>query len=268
MRKHHLLRFAAAFVPLSVTLGLLAAPAESATPAYGPTTRYVAMGDSFSSGLGAPNAGLDCGRSPQGYPTLWAQAHGISTFTDVTCGGAVTDDVLATQISGLNTQTEVVTITIGGNDAAWGDKVSTCMLSGDAACTDVVNKGVADLPAIAAKVDNTYAAIRAAAPNATVYVLGYPLLFEETAGCTAWLVPNQYQRKEINRFGNALNQTLANRAANAGFPFVPAQPFFAGHAVCSTTPWIHPVVNLPAPLHPTADGYRLGYLAALTSATG
>lgn len=267
MRKH-LLRLAAAVVPLPVALGLLAAPAQSAAPAYDPTTRYVAMGDSFSSGLGAPNADLDCGRSPQGYPTLWAQAHGISSFTDVTCGGAVTDDVLAEQISGLDAQTDVVTITIGGNDAAWGDKVTTCMFSGDAACTDTVDQGVADLPALAAKVDQTYAAIRTAAPNATVYVLGYPLLFEETASCTAWLVPNQYQRKQINRFGNALNQALAHSAANAGFRYVEAQPFFAGHAVCSATPWIHPVFTLPAPLHPNADGYRLGYLAALTSATG
>ncbi|WP_181803064.1 SGNH/GDSL hydrolase family protein [Streptomyces shenzhenensis] len=267
MRKQ-LLRLIAAPVPLLATLGLLAAPAQAATPAYDSTTQYVAMGDSFSSGLGAPNASLDCGRSPQGYPTLWAQAHGITSFTDVTCGGAVTDDVLAKQISGLNAQTDVVTITIGGNDAAWGDKVMTCMLSGDTACTDAVNKAVADLPTVAAKVDRTYAAIRQAAPNATVYVLGYPLLFEETAACSAWLVPNQYQRKEIDRFGRALNQTLGQRASNAGFRFVDAQPFFAGHAVCSSQPWIYPVVNLPAPLHPTADGYRLGYLAALTSATG
>ncbi|GAA2857450.1 SGNH family lipase [Streptosporangium fragile] len=254
-------------LPLPAAIGLLAAPAHAAAPAYDSTTQYVAMGDSFSSGLGAPGAGLDCGRSPQGYPTLWAQAHGITAFTDVTCGGAVTDDVLAEQISGLNAETDVVTITIGGNDAGWGGQVLACMQSGDTACTNAVNEAVAGLPAIAAKVDTTYAAIRRAAPNATVYVLGYPLLFEETAGCSAWVVPNQYQRKQLNRFGQALNQSLAQSAAKSGFQFVDAQSFFAGHAVCSSQSWIHPVLN-PTPLHPNANGYRLGYLAALNSVTG
>ncbi|HEU5028288.1 MAG TPA: SGNH/GDSL hydrolase family protein [Spirillospora sp.] len=261
-------RFLAAPLLLSAALGLLSAPARAASPAYDSSTHYVAMGDSFSSGLGAPNASLDCGRSPQGYPTLWATAHGISTFTDVTCGGAVTDDVLAKQISGLNAQTDVVTITIGGNDAAWGDQVSTCLLSGDSACTTAIDKAVAGLPAVTAKVDTTYAAIRQAAPHADVYVLGYPLLYEETAGCSSWPAPDQYQRKEINRFGRALDQGIAQSAAKAGFRFVDAQPYFAGHAVCSGTPWINATLALPAPLHPNADGYRLGYLPALTSATG
>ncbi|NEA28491.1 SGNH/GDSL hydrolase family protein [Actinomadura bangladeshensis] len=256
----------ALLAPLTA-LALLAAPASAESPAYSPDTQYVAMGDSFSSGLGAPGATVDCGRSPQGYPTLWANAHGITKFTDVTCGGAVTDDVLAEQISGLNAETDVVTITIGGNDTAWGDQVLTCMLSGDTACTDTVDEAVAGLPAVATKVDATYAAMRQAAPNAKVYVLGYPNLFEETAGCAAWAVPNQYQRKELNRFASALNQSLARSAAKAGFSFTDAQPFFAGHAVCSSQSWINPVLALP-PLHPNADGYRLGYLAALNSATG
>ena len=267
MRRHRA-RFLTAPLSLLTALGLLAAPAAAAAPAYDSTTRYVAMGDSFSSGLGAPTTDLTCGRSTQGYPTLWAKAHGIASFTDVTCGGAVTDDVLAGQISGLNAQTDAVTITIGGNDAKWGEQVMACLSGGEAACTDAVDKAVAGMPAIAAKLDQTYAAIRQAAPNADVYALGYPLLFEETAGCSAWIVPDQNRRKLLNKVGRALNQSIAQSAANAGFRFVDAQPFFAGHAVCSAQPWISPIVHLPAPLHPTADGYRYGYLAALTAATG
>ncbi|NJP90898.1 SGNH/GDSL hydrolase family protein [Nonomuraea sp. FMUSA5-5] len=265
--RRNLVRLLAAPLPLLAAAGLFVAPAHAATSAYDSTTQYVAMGDSFSSGLGAPGVTLDCGRSPQGYPTLWAQAHGITAFTDVTCGGAVTDDVLAEQISGLTADTDVVTITIGGNDAGWGAQVLTCMQSGDTACTTAINQAVAGLPAIAAKVETTYTAIRQAAPSATVYVLGYPLLFEESSGCSAWIVPNQYQRKELNRFGRALNQSLDQSAAKSGFQFVDAQSFFAGHAVCASQSWIHPVLN-PTPLHPNANGYRLGYLAALNSVTG
>ncbi|MEV0012667.1 SGNH/GDSL hydrolase family protein [Streptomyces sp. NPDC051840] len=260
------LRSLAAPLPLLAAVGLLSAPAHAATPAYDSTTQYVAMGDSFSAGVGAPGGDTDCGRTAQSYPALWANAHGITSFTDVTCGGAVTDDVLANQISGLNAETDVVTITIGGNDAAWGEQVTTCM-SGDSACTTSINKAIADMPAITAKLDTTYAAIHQAAPNATVYVLGYPLLFEETASCSVLIAPNQFQRKEINRFGKALNQGIASSASKAGFKYVDAQPSFAGHAVCSNQSWFHAIADLP-PLHPTADGYKLGYLPALTSVTG
>ncbi|MER6325297.1 SGNH/GDSL hydrolase family protein [Streptomyces coelicoflavus] len=260
------IRFLSAALPLLAAVGLLSSPAHAATPSYDSATQYVAMGDSFSAGVGAPGSELDCGRSPQGFPTLWAQAHGITAFADVTCGGAVTDDVLAEQISALSAETDVVSITIGGNDAAWGEQVLTCMQSGDSACSGAVDKAVAGLSAITAKVETTYAAIRQAAPNAKVYVLGYPLLFEETSTCSAWIVPNQHQRKQLNRFGRALNQSIADSATRAGFQFVDAQPFFAGHAVCSRQSWIHPVLNLTA-LHPNADGYRHGYLAAFTSAT-
>ncbi|MER7540427.1 SGNH/GDSL hydrolase family protein [Streptomyces sp. NPDC097704] len=265
--RRQLVRLLAAPLPLLASLGLFSAPASAAISAYDSTTQYVAMGDSFSAGVGAPFGDLECGRSPLGYPKLWAQAHGISSFTDVTCGGAVTEDVLAEQISGLSAETDVVTLTIGGNDTAWGEKVLTCMASGDAACTNTVNQAVAGMSTVATKLDATYAAIRRAAPNATVYVLGYPPLFEETAGCSVWIAPNQYQRKELNRFARALNQTVMNRSTSAGFTFVDAQPFFAGHAVCSSQAWLYPIANI-TPLHPTPDGYRYGYFAALNSVTG
>ncbi|MFE3519357.1 SGNH/GDSL hydrolase family protein [Streptomyces sp. NPDC059166] len=266
MRRRSILLLSAA-VPLAAALGLLTAPAHAQTSAYDSTTKYVAMGDSYSAGVGGATTDLDCGRSPQGYPALWAKAHGITSFTDVTCGGAVTVDVLSKQLSGLSADTDVVTITIGGNDTGWGEKVLTCLQSGDAACTAAVDQAVANMPAVGSKVDATYAAIKNAAPNADVYVLGYPNLFEATASCSVWIAPNQFQRKELNRFARALNQTLSASVAKAGFRFVDAQPFFAGHAVCSSKSWIYPIVNLTA-LHPTADGYRLGYLPALTSATG
>ncbi|MEV0826792.1 hypothetical protein [Nonomuraea rubra] len=41
----------------------------------------------------------------------------------------------------------------------------------------------------------------------------------------------------------------------------------APNAVCSSQSWIHPVLD-PTPLHPHANGHRLGYLAGLNAATG
>jgi lysophospholipase L1-like esterase len=256
-----------ALVPALAALGTLTAPAGAAGPAYSSATRYVALGDSYSAGLGAPGITLPCGRSPQGYPTLWAKAHQITAFTDATCSGAVTDDVLANQIPSLSAQTDVVTITIGGNDVGLGQKVGTCLL-GDPACTQTIQQLKTDMPTYMAKIDKTYAAIRQAAPHAEVYVLGYPHLFELSPLCLD-LAPGLTQRAMLNQAVDTLTDNLAQHAAQAGFRFVDVRKAFAGRSDCSFDPsWINPVLNLTAPLHPTADGYKYGYLAALTSATG
>ncbi|WAL74661.1 SGNH/GDSL hydrolase family protein [Kitasatospora sp. YST-16] len=261
-------RLLAAALPVLATVGMLASPAGAATPTYDSTTHYVAMGDSYSAGLGAANPTLPCGQSTQGYPTLWAQDHGIASFTDVTCSGAVSDDVLTKQLPALNAQTDVVTITIGGNDVGLGQQVSTCLSGGDQVCSQTVQQFKADLPTYLAKIDQTYAAIRQAAPNAKVYVLGYPHLFEPSPIC--WdLAPSLAARITLNDGNDALNNGLAQHATQAGFTFVDVRQAFSGRSDCSFLPsWINPTLNLLAPLHPTADGYKYGYFATLKSVTG
>jgi lysophospholipase L1-like esterase len=234
-------------------------------PAHAETVDYVALGDSFSSGTGAPGGTGECFRSPLGYPTLWAQAHDV-TFTDATCGGAVTADVLAKQVSALSADTDVVTITIGGNDVGFAQIVFTCLLSGDQACSEAIDSTLAKEDEFTAQLDRTYAAIRAGAPNAEVYVLGYPLLFDEAPVCDASL--NLTQRKAVNAGNERLDDSIGERAVAAGFHFVDVRDAFAGHGACSADPWLNNLTGPDVFLHPTADGYRKGYLAALTAVTG
>ncbi|WP_026338720.1 SGNH/GDSL hydrolase family protein [Nocardiopsis sp. CNS-639] len=266
MRRHPALSLSA-LLTLPTALVLLAAPAHAAPTEDSSTTQYVAMGDSFSAGLGAPNADLDCGRSPQGYPALWAQAQGITEFTDVTCGGAVAGDVLDNQVQALSPDTDVVTITIGGNDIDLGGLVLTC-LGGNQACSQKIEEFKAEQPTHMANVSAAYDAIKQEAPNAQVYVLGYPRLFETTFTCFDLISPSKTQRTLLNEAADLLNDNLAVEAQEAGFEFVDVRPQFNGHGRCSITPWIHPIASLPAPLHPNTDGYRLGYFAALNEATG
>lgn len=244
----------------------LSAPAQ-ATPPYGPDAEYVALGDSFSSGLGATGSSPGgCGTSPNGYPALWAEQHGITSFIDASCGGAKTEDVLSTQLSALSATTDVVTITIGGNDAVLGNLVTNCLL-GNAQCNTVNQQFVVDLPGYLAKVEATYAAIRDAAPNADVYVLGYPHIFETGWFCYGLFVPNQYQRQKIVASIDLFDNGLGELATDAGFHWVDVRSIFSGHNVCSLQPWVRSVVDLP-PVHPNDNGYRYGYLAALTAVTG
>lgn len=116
------------------------------------------------------------------------------------------------------------------------------------------------------RLDATYAAIRNRAPNARLVVLGYPRLFE-TNYC-GLLAMSTYKRTILNEAADLLASVIAGRAGAAGATFVDTRPYFAGHGVCAADPWIHDVSGVVEAYHPDVDGYRYGYLPALTAAVG
>ncbi len=259
----------------ALVLGLalaLPAVALTASPAYAAGISYAALGDSYSSGVGTndyyPGSG-SCERSPESYAALWAAGHAVASFDFAACGGATTDDVRASQLSGLSTATTLVSITIGGNDAGFATVVTTCQLGTDGICDAAVAAARAYATTILpGKLDQTYAAIRARAPHARLVVLGYPDLFELTSSC-GLLGMSLHKRTTLDRGADALASVIAGRAAAAGATFVDARPYFAGHGICASSAWINGVtLPLTDSYHPKASGYRNAYLPALTSATG
>ncbi|TDC25335.1 SGNH/GDSL hydrolase family protein [Micromonospora sp. 15K316] len=229
---------------------------------------YVALGDSYSSGVGAgPYDWSTCLRSQKSYPPLWAAAHGANSFAFPACGGAVTADVIGGQVDALGASTTMVTITIGGNDAGFVDVITSCRFGTTATCTNAVNEARAfTTGTLPGRLDTTYAAIRDRAPNARLIVLGYPRLFELNS--CGWLAMSVYKRTILNQAADLLATVIAGRAAAAGATFVDTRPYFAGHGVCAGDPWIHDISGVIEAYHPDADGYRHGYLAALNSVTG
>ncbi|MCM2580141.1 GDSL-type esterase/lipase family protein, partial [Streptomyces meridianus] len=102
-----------------------------ATTAFAAGPNYVALGDSYSSGLGAgsyDSASGDCKRSNASYPALWAANNAPASFSFTACSGATTDDVLAGQLGPVNSSTGLVSMSIGGNDAGFADVMTTCVL--------------------------------------------------------------------------------------------------------------------------------------------
>jgi lysophospholipase L1-like esterase len=89
---------------------------------------YVALGDSYSSGTGTRDYSLNsgCQRGPYAYPALIKADRPGTNLTFVACSGATTGDVLANQVPSLNASTNVVTITIGGNDAGFSSVITAC----------------------------------------------------------------------------------------------------------------------------------------------
>ncbi|KXK59772.1 lipase [Micromonospora rosaria] len=241
---------------------LVPGTARAAAPVH-----YAALGDSYSSGVGAgPYDFSGCLRSEKSYAPLWAAANAVDSFRFVACGGAVTDDVLNRQLGALSASTTLVTITIGGNDAGFVDVITSCRFGSTTSCTNAVNEAKAFATGtLPGKLDRTYAAIRDRAPNARLIVLGYPRLFE-TGSCGV-LAMSAHKRTLLNEAADVLATVTAGRAAAAGATFADTRSHFAGHGVCGADPWIRDVTGVIEAYHPNAAGYRDGYLPALTAAT-
>ena len=130
---------------LALVGGLVAGPADAATKRY---KEYVALGDSWSADVvifdanGLPDstyAPVDCAQSHVNYPKLVAEALAIPTFRDATCGSATTQHFAnpqtglplggtnAPQYDRLTTNTDLVTIGIGGNDAGFAGAAIACI---------------------------------------------------------------------------------------------------------------------------------------------
>ncbi|MFI7073896.1 SGNH/GDSL hydrolase family protein [Micromonospora sediminicola] len=249
---------------LAAVLGAVLLPGA----ARAATVNYVALGDSYSSGVGAGPYDLStCLRSQKSYAPLWAAAHAVTSFRFPACGGAVTADVRNNQVGQLSASTTLVTITIGGNDAGFADVMTSCRFGSTSSCESAVAGAKAFATAtLPGRLDATYAAIRDRAPNARLVVLGYPRLFE--TGYCGLLAMSSYKRTILNQAADVLNGVTADRAGAAGATFVDARPYFTGHGVCAAEPWIRDVSGVIEAYHPNASGYRYGYLAALTAAIG
>ncbi|MFC6985878.1 SGNH/GDSL hydrolase family protein [Streptomyces cirratus] len=229
---------------------------------------YVALGDSYSSGVGSGNydsGSGDCKRTSRAYPALWAAAHSPQTFSFTACSGARTGDVLSGQLGPLNSGTDLVSITIGGNDAGFSDVMTTCVLQSESTCVSRVNQAKAYVDStLPGQLDQVYNAISARAPAAHVVVLGYPRFYQLNGSCVAGL--SEGERSAINGAADYLNAAIAKRAANHGFTFASVTSAFTGHEICSGSAWLHSLnwANIGESYHPTATGQSSGYLPVFT----
>ncbi|MGX6607148.1 SGNH/GDSL hydrolase family protein [Micromonosporaceae bacterium Da 78-11] len=244
-----------------------AAPASAASKYAG--TDYVALGDSYSSGVGAPGQIGLCLQSANGYPGQWTAKNKPKSFTNLACGGAVTGDVINYQLPFLTSRADLVSITIGGNDAGFASTVISCTVSSDAACLQTIADARDDITTtLAAKLDNTYAGIRRKAPDAQVVVLGYPLLFDTSTTYCGVGGMSLAKRRALNEGAQVLDDLIKERTAAAGFTWSDVRDEFAGHGICASGPYLNGLVVLPPTnsFHPNKNGYTYGYLPALTSA--
>ncbi len=280
LRPNRVRLFLAVEVTALLLIGASVAPVARAAV---PPPAWAALGDSYTSGPLIPNQITDppgCLRSDHDYPHLAAAALGFS-LSDVSCSGATVADMTRVQstvggpnppqLSAVAPNDRVVTVSIGGNDidfrgiienciaaSPWGPTRvgTTCRAYYDRSGHDVI---AAEIRALRPRTSIMLARIHAVAPNAAVFLIGYPsILPAEGSGCwprvplTAKDVP--YLRlKELQLNGMLASVAAAHRVIFVN-TYVPSEP----HNACTaeSVRWIEPIVPhaMAFPIHPNAAG--------------
>jgi lysophospholipase L1-like esterase len=223
---------------------------------------YVALGDSYSSGTGTRDYSLSsgCQRGPYAYPALIKADRPNTNLTFVACSGAKTGDVLANQVQSLSSSTNIVTITIGGNDAGFSSVITKCAEPWPVNCDgDITNAQNYIKNTLPGQLNGVYSQIQSRAASARVVVLGYPRLFMGV-DCNLATFFSGSEMTRLNQTADLLASTTAGRAAAFGFVFKDAIPAFIGHAVCSSSEWLNGLSNpVSDSYHPNRNGHKLGY---------
>lgn len=237
---------------VAVVVGVLV-PAASAAAA----PQYVALGDSYSSGVGTRvfyEESGECDRSPDAYGPKIAAAKGY-TLSFQACSGAKTGEVISKQLGTLSSTTSLVTITIGGNDAGFSNVILNCALyyfTCGSAISEADTYIKNTLPGL---LETTYKDIRAKATTAKVIVLGYPKLFTaEGTTCNVNFLTSGNEKK-MNESAELLDSVIKGRAEAAKFTFVNPTSAFLSHEVCSSSEWLNGQSNpLSESYHPNISG--------------
>jgi len=262
LSRSRLLTLAASFA-LTAAVTLLSSPAHAAS-----TVRYVALGDSYSSGVGAGSYTAEsgsCQRSTNAYPALWAAANAPASYVSVACSGATTTTVINSQVSALSSTTTLVSITVGGNDMGFADIMKTCALYGTTQCVASVQKAEDKArSSLAGLLDNVYNAIRSRAPNARVVVLDYPVFYQLNTTCVGLSAESH---AKIDEGINLIDDLTRTSATAHGFAFADVRSIFVGHQLCSGDKWLHALnfASLSISYHPMATGQSGGYYPVFRS---
>lgn len=273
-------------------------PAETSRP-YHACTDIVREGQCGYASDGAPYENK-CHRTD----ASWAMrvAKGLTSGSDIlfaACSGAKTDDILDHgQYDGLDGRqgpspngvfggrrqldaladfqayrdTDVVLLSIGGNDVKFADVITRCLKFSCLVFPSSGWKGDAQYDArhIGDRVAQTIDGIREKAKSAHVVLVGYPDPTRVAqCGATGWgtsllsidAAEQQWLRDE---YIGPLNESVQKAASRAGATFVPFRHAFSGHEICSRLAYANGLkagndilgVAGKESFHPNAFGHR------------
>lgn len=253
--------------------GATPGPGSSVASVY---SNYVALGDSYAAAPFVPDPVPDpagCIRSTNNYPSIMAGYLELGAYRDVTCSGAATRNLLnpqATssgnvppQIRALRPSTDLVTITLGGNDfGLFGDLITVCprlhqeQPQAQAPCRRAftengVDTKLRDAAAIQDHLTWVLGQIRQRSPRADVALVSYPRILPGSGTCPK--VPfaaGDYRWGA--RIADRLDPSLKNAASAKGALFIDMHARSLGHDACAgAKAWVNGYsFRRAAPFHP------------------
>ncbi|MER7103391.1 SGNH/GDSL hydrolase family protein [Streptomyces humidus] len=212
-------------------------------------------------------------------------------FKDLSCTGAKIPDLTSpqstddgtnpAQLTALSAETRLVTLGIGGNDIGFASLIKRCVTMGvayqaqgsgrhiseDAPCerqyvsiTDGTDKVRGKIEQTGEKLSATLKEVARRAPQAEIYVVGYPaILPSDGTECGRELPIAPGDVTYLREKEEQLNAMLKQRAEAAGTHYVDTYTPFEGHDACADagTRWIEPLLDDDAAaVHPNGRGER------------
>lgn len=259
----------------ALTLIFTAAVPSSAGPLTPNRARFAAVGDSYAAGVGnAPlkHAGLSY-RSAAAYPVLLAGKNNKVNF--LAESGATSKSVLANQVQNVLPPTQQITVTVGGNDVGFTDVALTCANPlGD--CNAALSMAIEALKTFPQDLGALLTQLQMKAPRATIYVTGYPMLFQPemaTEPCPGLPSFDALAMAKADAATVQLNGVIEATATALGAVYVDVTNEFSDHGLCDGTnsfifppSFLAPGVPDPSSLHPTATG-QAAYARAVEATT-
>jgi lysophospholipase L1-like esterase len=249
-----------------------------------PPMTYTALGDSFSSGTGAPPyfGVQDCRRAPTAYAfditgLPLGSGRRIGQPNLRACHGATVADLSrpnhepTPQLADVTGNTKLVTVTIGGNDLGFGDKLKGCIIG---SCSRPL---LADSLLFTTKVQlsQLYRGIRGQmASDGYLFVLSYPQFLpnpdegERPNLFSCFGTDISFSMEDLSEMARATRQvrdTIRDAVADAvaltgdtHIRFVDMLDVFRGHRICSTDEWStgYRFPELGGSFHPNARGHQ------------
>lgn len=244
---------------------------------------YVALGDSYTAGEGVEpffDPSNRCHRSTHSYATALRFPGDTRSIYELSrsrrtawsmraCSGANTADAVA-QVDHpeVGPGTDLVTISVGGNDVGFSEVLSRCGAPplrdhdclGDTIDGKPFVAGIrARFAALRPKLVHTYQAVLERTFGTRLLVVGYPQLFPASRNEQRCLSLRVFdfstdEQDALRELDGELNATIRSAAEEAGATYVDMTSVFAGHEVCGDDgEWINGVSGTIANWPPIDD---------------
>ncbi|MQY02223.1 SGNH/GDSL hydrolase family protein [Actinomadura macrotermitis] len=249
---------------------------------------YVALGDSYSSGVGAEGDLADqnplerCHRTSKAYYHAVAKAFAFQGGGGFfACSGAKTGNILngqsgePPQLNRVDGGTSLITLSLGGNDIGFAKIVAGCVkkLPWSRDCEEQGDEIAARMAVLRRTLPEVLGRIVARAPRARLIVLGYPRVFSEVTGTDGdnisiedqrWLNARAHELNEVVRQAVAeTDEGIVAAQGGGSAEFIDAYSAFAGHEAGSADPYMNGLAfSLPGfaaeprSFHPTVKGHE------------